>query len=72
MAYKNYTILCESTYDELAAKVNEYLKKGYEPLGGFAVKPGTYYDGSECNWYYQAIVEPVSMGVRITNFENKG
>jgi hypothetical protein len=50
----DYKLIGASTVDSLAAKVNEFIKDGWVPLGGVAYGPET----DACRvWYVQAMVK---------------
>jgi hypothetical protein len=48
-----YIIACDTSIQELEKQVNDFITKGYEPLGGISVVKGEHYTHN----FFQAMVD---------------
>jgi hypothetical protein len=49
-----YTILCNSSYELLAAEVCQFISEGYQPHGGMVVEPAA--NGNSDSFFYQPML----------------
>lgn len=57
MLFSNYIVLTNTDVRTLESVVNEFLKRGYVPVGGFSVVLDTHSDPAEfC--FCQAVAKP--------------
>ncbi len=49
----SYTVITEQSIDDLISEVNEFIRKGYKPVGGIAI----LHKGENYKVFYQSMTK---------------